>query len=167
MTGQWRVPVVGTRRCKIGTQIREDSFPRMTWIRGSRYPRVFSRIYPWVPAIDPDSCSALNNVCILLVEAKLLSSDCGACLQYFACFLTKLQLPLSITTALPPVFRSYQIDTFLWFSSHLEYPTDQVFKLTFFQLTIMSTLTYSTQWFNFALSVSKSWHKDVYKYHLI
>ena len=57
--GQWRVPVVGTRCCKIGTQICEDSFPRMTWIRRSRYPRVFSRIYPWVPAIDPDSCSAL------------------------------------------------------------------------------------------------------------
>jgi hypothetical protein len=50
---------VGIRHCKIKTQICEDSFPQMIWICRSRYPWVFSRIYPWIPAIDPDSCSAL------------------------------------------------------------------------------------------------------------
>ena len=57
--------MVGTCRYKIGTQICEDSFPHMTWIHGSRHPQVFSRIYLWVPAVDPDSCSALGMAQIL------------------------------------------------------------------------------------------------------
>jgi len=51
--------VAGTHHSKIHTQILSDPSWRVNRTRGSRYPRVFPRVYSRVPVEDPDSCPAL------------------------------------------------------------------------------------------------------------
>ena len=55
--GTWWVPAT----FRVATWILKDLYPRMTWIHRSGLPRVFPRVYLWVPASDPDSCPALGS----------------------------------------------------------------------------------------------------------
>ena len=56
--GTWWVPAT----FRVATWILKDLYPQMTWIHGLGLPRVFPRVYLWVPVSDPDSCPALLQV---------------------------------------------------------------------------------------------------------
>jgi len=58
--------MAGTHLDKNHTQILSDPSWRVNWTRGSRYPRVFPRVYSRVPVEDPDSCPALVGNCALV-----------------------------------------------------------------------------------------------------